>query len=102
MRGPEEIRGNNTSTIGEALKKLLHEYNIQGKFDEAKLISSWGRLMGTPIASRTKKLYIRDKKLVVELTSAPLKHELTISKKKILEILSREFGHSIVDDVVFL
>ena len=102
MRSPDEMRGNNTSTIGAAFKKLLHEYNIQGKFNEAKLISSWGGLMGKPIASRTKRLFIRDKKLVVELTSAPLKHELTIGKKKILRILSEEFGENIVDDVIFL
>lgn len=102
MRRPEEIRGNNTSTIGAALKRLLREYNIQGKYDEAKLISSWGRLMGKPIASRTRKIFIQDRKLVVELTSAPLKHELTIGKKKILQILSDEFGENIVDDVTFL
>jgi len=102
MRRPDEMRGNNTSTIGMALRKLLHEYNISGKYDETKLISSWGRLMGKPIASRTKKIFIRDKKLVVELSSAPLKHELTIAKRKVLQILSEEFGDNVVEDVIFL
>lgn len=96
------MRGNNTSSIGVAFQKLLEEYNIKGKFDEAKLTSSWARLMGKPIANRTKKIFIRDRKLVVELSSAPLKHELTIAKRKVLQILAEEFGDNIVDDVIFL
>ncbi len=102
MKRPDEMRGNNTSTIGAAFEKLLLQYNIKDKFDETKLISSWGKIMGKPIANRTKKLFIKDKRLVVELTSAPLKHELTIAKKKVLRILTEEFGHDVVNDVIFL
>lgn len=95
-------RNANTYTIGEALQDLLQTYKIKGRFDEASLVASWERLMGSPIARRTKKIYIRNKVLFVELTSAPLKHELNNSKRKVLEIISREYGEGLLDEIVFM
>ena len=92
----------NTYSIGEALQDLLQTYNIKARFDEASLVASWERLMGAPIANRTKKIYVRNKVLFVELTSAPLKHELNNSKRKVLEIISREYGDGLLEEVVFM
>ncbi len=95
-------RSANTYSIGEAMQDLLQTYNIKARFDEASLIASWERLMGAPIAKRTRKLFVRDKVLFVELTSAPLKHELNNSKKKILEIISREYGEGLLQEIIFI
>ncbi|EMR02990.1 DUF721 domain-containing protein [Cesiribacter andamanensis] len=95
-------RTENTYTVGEALQDLLKTYHIKARFDEASLVASWERLMGAPIAKRTKKIYVRNKVLFVELSSAPLKHELNNSKSKVLEIISREYGSGLLDEVVFM
>lgn len=98
-------RGNHRSdfsTFGESLNELLKAYRIQGKFDATRLTSSWERLMGGPIARRTKRIFIKDRKLFVELSSAPLKHELSLSKAIILDIFDKEFGQKMVDDIIFI
>lgn len=92
----------NTYTIGEAMQDLLQTYKIKSRFDEASLVASWERLMGAPIAKRTRKLFVRDKVLFVELTSAPLKHELNNSKRKVLEIISREYGDGLLEEIIFI
>jgi predicted nucleic acid-binding Zn ribbon protein len=92
----------NTYTIGEALQDLLQTYKIKARFDEASLVASWERLMGAPIAKRTSKIYVRNKVLFVELSSAPLKHELNNSKRKVLEIISREYGEGLLEEVIFI
>jgi predicted nucleic acid-binding Zn ribbon protein len=97
-----EKKKSNLSTVGESFNELLQTYRIQNKFDATRLTSSWGRLMGSPIAKRTKRIFVKDRKLFVELTSAPLKHELTLSKGKILDIFDREFGQNLLDDIVFI
>lgn len=100
---PKSRRNNaNTYTIGEALQDLLQTYQIKARFDEASLVASWERLMGAPIAKRTKRVFVRNKVLFVELTSAPLKHELNNSKSKVLEIISREYGNGLLEEVVFM
>lgn len=95
-------RKSNLSTVGESLNELLKAYRIQGKFDATRLTSSWERLMGVPIARRTKRVFVKDKKLFVELSSAPLKHELSLSKRTILDIFDQEFGQKMVDDIIFI
>jgi len=89
-------------TIQEAFEELLASYKIKSKFSEAQVISSWNELMGKTIASRTSRIFIKEKKLFVELTSAPLKQELSNSKERILEIFRENYGEGIITDVILL
>ena len=94
-------RKSGTSTVKEAIDAMLDSYKLRGKFDENKLINSWETMMGKPIARRTEKMFLKEKVLFVKLNSAPLRHELTIAKTKILEIIHRTFDASLVSDVKF-
>lgn len=94
-------RTSSTSRLKEVIDAMIDTYKIRGKFDENKLINSWGKMMGAPIAKRTDKLYIKDNVLFVKLNSAPLRQELTMAKSKVLEIIHRDFDKSMVTDVLF-
>ncbi len=94
-------RKSDTSSIKEAIDAMLESYKLRQKFDQEKLINSWKHMMGKPISRRTEKMFIKDKVLFVKLNSAPLRHELTIAKGKVLEILHRHFDKSIVKDIKF-
>ncbi|MCC9165340.1 DUF721 domain-containing protein [Pontibacter harenae] len=91
-----------TQPIGESIKALLQAYHLDGKLSEVNIVQSWERIMGKPIAIKTQQLYFKDHKLFVRLTSAPLKHELNMSKSKVIELLNREAGTEVVKDVIFL
>lgn len=88
--------------LGDAINEMLKSFNIEDKFHETNLVNSWERVMGAAIAKRTSKIYIREKKLYVHLTSAPLRHELNMSKNQILVLLAKEFGQPIVNEVIIL
>ena len=94
-------RKSGTSSLKEAIDAMLDTYKLRGKFDENKLFNSWETMMGKPISRRTEKLFIKEKVLFVKLNSAPLRHELTISKTKVLEIIHKNFDESLVVDVKF-
>ncbi len=79
---------------------MLKAFRIEDKFDETNLINQWEKVMGGPIAKRTTKIYIHQKKLYVHLSSAPLKHELSMSRDRILVMLTKEFGKPIVNEVI--
>ena len=88
--------------IGKAIESMLKEYHIQSKFDEANLVNSWERLVGKPIARRTKKVFVRDKVVFVELDSPSMKQDLSYHKTHILDILRKEFGMDAVGDIVIM
>jgi predicted nucleic acid-binding Zn ribbon protein len=93
-------RKNEPTDIGSAIQEMLKAFKIEDRFHESNLVNSWEKVMGSPIAKRTSKIYIKDKKLFVYLTSAPLKHKLSMSKDKVLLLLTKEFGESLINEVI--
>jgi predicted nucleic acid-binding Zn ribbon protein len=91
---------NDIQSIGQAIRNMLSSYRLTNKFDEATLINSWERIAGKPIAKRTKKIYIRDKVLFVELDSPSMKHDFSLHRTQVLELFKKEFGAGIITDIV--
>lgn len=92
----------NAHHVSEAIKELLKQYHIEQKFDETSIVTSWERLVGAAIAKRTKKVFMRNQVLFVELTSPSLKHDLSYSKTHILELFQKEFGKESVKEIVLM
>jgi predicted nucleic acid-binding Zn ribbon protein len=92
----------NTVHISDAIQDLLKSYRLKSKFDEANLVSSWERLVGKPVAKRTKKVFIRDKVLFVELDSPAMKHDLNLHKKDIVAVFTKEFGPDVIKEIVIM
>lgn len=99
---PASVRNRKTATIKDLIDAMLKSYNIDRKFDQTSLMTTWNRIMGKAIANRTTKLEVRNEILIVSLNSAPLKHELNNSKTKVLDLITKEFGRQIVKDVLFI
>lgn len=93
---------NNTHHIGDAIQELLRSYHLKSKFDEASLISSWERMVGKPVAKRTKKLSVRNKVLFVELDSPAMKNDLNLHKREILGVFAKEFGPDVLTEIVIM
>jgi predicted nucleic acid-binding Zn ribbon protein len=95
-------RKKDSLSIGDAIEHWMDQLRVRGKYKETFIIQNWEKIMGTPIAKRTNNLYIRNKKLYVHLSSAPLKNELNQSKHKVVELLNKAAEDKVLDDVVFL
>jgi len=93
---------NEIQSVGQAIRQLLNSYQLTSKFDEANLITSWERLAGKPIATRTKKIYIRNKVLFVELDSPSLKNDFSLHKSAVLDLFKKEFGEGIISDIIVM
>lgn len=91
-----------TQSLKDTIQELLKVYRIQGKVTQAQVIASWEKIMGKAIALKTKELYFQDRKLFVNLTSASLKHELNMSKTKVIELINEEIGQEFILEIVFL
>jgi hypothetical protein len=88
--------------IDTEIEELLKSFRIEDKFKETELVVSWEKIMGSTIARRTQRIFIKDRKLFIKLSSAPLKNELSMSKSKILSLFFQEMGEAVVDDIIFI
>jgi predicted nucleic acid-binding Zn ribbon protein len=91
---------NEFQSVGQAIRDLLNTYRLSGKYDEASIIDSWERLVGKPIASRTRKVTMRNKVLFVEFDSPTMRHDFSLHKAEVLEIFRKEFGEGVVTEIV--
>ena len=87
-------------SVGKAIRDMLNTYRLTNKFDEANLINSWERLVGKPIAKRTKKIYIKNSVLFVEFDSPTLRHDFALHKAEVLELFKKEFGEGIISEII--
>lgn len=95
-------RKKDSLSIGDAIEHWMDQLRVRGKYKETFIIQNWEKIMGAPIARRTTNLYIRNKKLYIHLSSAPLKHELNQSKHKVVELLNKAAEDKVLEDVIFL
>lgn len=79
---------------------MLRTYGLDGRMKEIRLIDSWEKVMGKPVAKHTREIFIRERKLFVRLDSAALREELSYGREKILKMLNEEAGEQIIDEVV--
>jgi predicted nucleic acid-binding Zn ribbon protein len=94
-------RNEEPTRLDSALEQMFDAYRIKGKADQTTIITLWEDLMGKTIASRTSKMFFKNKVLYVELSSAPLKQELTLAKAKIMALLTNKVGKEAIEDIVF-
>jgi len=92
----------NTHHVGDAIRDLLKTYQLTSKFDEATVVASWERLVGKPIAKRTKRVSVRNKVLFVELDSPSMKNDLNLHKSQILAVFEKEFGKDVIRELVIM
>src|SRR5258707_5586572 len=88
--------------IGDAIKSFLKHYHLNPKFDEANVVASWEKLVGKPMARHTKRIYIRNKVLFIELDSPSMKSDLSFHKNHLLKTLETEFGKDVLKEIVLM
>lgn len=96
-------RGDNDFiSLGDAIKKMLHQYHLDDKFKERELIEAWPSIVGKSAASNTSRIYIKNHVLFVEVSSASLKHELSLNKEMIVQRIKDDFGPDLVREIIIM
>lgn len=96
----KKYRGGDAQSVGQAIRNLLNSYQLTSKFDEASLIQSWERMVGKPIAKRTRKLFIKNRVLFVEFDSPTMRHDFSLHKAHVLEMFRKEFGEGVITEII--
>ena len=86
-------------TLKEGITALLDAYRLNGKLDEATVIASWEKIMGALIAKKTEKIAVRDGVIFLKIASTALKHELRMSKDKMIDLINKDLGRKVIVDI---
>lgn len=89
----------NETTLKEAIERLLKTFELDKGVDEAGVIASWEELMGAPIARRTRNIFFRNGRLVIQLDSSTLRQELNMGKDQLRILLNEKAGKEVVQEI---
>jgi predicted nucleic acid-binding Zn ribbon protein len=95
------MRKTNEQSLGDVIRQWLKQSNMEEKITEVRINASWEKVMGSDIQKLTEKLVYRKRILTVYLRSAPLREELSMAKTKIVQMINKEAGSNVVDEVIF-
>jgi hypothetical protein len=94
-------RTENTSTLGQAIDKIMKAYRLDGKMKEIEILSKWPELMGVAVANRTENLFIKNNILHLKLNSSVMRDELLNGKTVIIQRVNQAAGFELIKDVWF-
>ncbi len=95
------MRRSNTQSLSEVLKEYIQQNRIEGKLKEVDVVQGWENLLGKTIAHYTRNIYIRNKILYVDISSAVVKNELFMMREEICRRINENAGSEVVQKIIF-
>lgn len=92
---------NSPRPLGEVLKEVITQLDVQAEIDEARVVETWASLAGEDINSVTESVWMKDSTLFVKITSAAWRQELHMSRRKWRDRLNGALESDPVDEIVF-
>ena len=95
------MKRKNEQLLSEVLTEFINDRKIRQKYAQTQLKHVWNEHMGSSINQYTKSLRLYKQKLYVKILSAPLRHELSMNKEKLIQLLNKKAGSNIIQDIIF-
>jgi len=84
----------------DAIGKYVNQEKIKPKFHQTAISEIWAELMGDLIAKYTSSIKVQNNKLILHITSGPLKQELAYNKDKLIALVNEKMGDEYIKDVI--
>ena len=88
-------------SLGSVIDDLLHQLGIHTKLKQYDIVDVWASIVGAQIAEVTSVDKIERNVLVIKVTAAPWRTELTFRKKEILEKIHAAMNSDAIKDIRF-
>lgn len=97
----KKYREEETITLRDAFLRLLRstKENEAGYF-RARTKMVWEEFFGKHVAENTRDLMVRNRKLYVYVTNAPLRAQMTAVRAGLRDRLNKEFGEEYLEEVI--
>jgi predicted nucleic acid-binding Zn ribbon protein len=94
------LEKSNTQKIGEVIRAYLKESGLEKPLKERELVQSWESLLGRSVARATSRIYLKEGKLIVHLTSSVVRNELFMLQEEIRRKLNEAAGEEMVREIL--
>lgn len=89
-------------SVGEVLRRLLEESQLQERLDELKAVELWPKTVGETIALECGKPTVKNGIMSVGVKNASLRNELHMSRSTLRRIINQEIGKETITEIKFV
>lgn len=93
-------RNKENISIADALKGFIKENNLDKGLNKIDAQNAWYAVMGRSIEAYTNSVELKNQTLVVRLSSAPLREELSYGKSKIIKNINEYLRKDIIKELI--
>ncbi|MGB1449132.1 MAG: DUF721 domain-containing protein [Flavobacteriaceae bacterium] len=86
--------------ITTVLQQITEQKNLAKGLNLVKIKQAWEATVGAHVNQYTAEITLRGKTLYIQLTSAPLREELSYGKEKILKHLNDALGSQEIQKII--
>lgn len=94
------MQSNHDYSLKELIEKLIKSNNWNEKLDSVDVTASWKKVVGEMFARHTTNLYVKNHVLYVQLDSSVIRSELHMARTKIKDMINKDLGKKVIDEVV--
>lgn len=92
--------GRNEEKINQTIDAFINQQKIRKNYYEISVRKAWKDLMGEMVDDYTTSIKISKEKLILEFSSAPLKHEISFQKEQLIRLLNERLGKELIKEVI--
>ncbi|MEZ4908338.1 MAG: DUF721 domain-containing protein [Saprospiraceae bacterium] len=93
-------KNKNEEKISDTLSKFIANDKIGSKFHQAGINKIWKDVMGDMVDMYTTSIKVNGDKLILSISSGPLKHELAYNKENLINKINERIGSEFIKDVI--
>ncbi|GGF74312.1 DUF721 domain-containing protein [Wenyingzhuangia marina] len=94
------VRNNEANPLSDLMKHFIKANNLEQGFQKINVEEEWVKLMGPGVKSYTEKISLKGGTLIVKISSAALRTELSYGKEKILTMMNEALGEELIKKVI--
>jgi len=89
-------RKREAATIKAVIDQMISESRLKTGMTKMNIQDAWKDLMGPGVDNYTKRIELKNGRLLVQLSSSVLREELSYGKDKIVKMLNDELGSQVI------
>ena len=93
-------KSTNEEKLSDAISNFVNQNNIKPKFHQAGINIIWKELMGEMVDRYTSSIKVTNQKLILVITSGPLKHELAYGKDQLIKKINEKMGDDYIKEII--
>lgn len=93
-------RNKENLSLADVLKGFIKENNLDKGLTKIDTQNAWYAVMGKSIEAYTNSVELKNSTLVVRLSSAPLRQELSYGKTKIIKNLNEYLRQEVIKEII--